>query len=264
MKAFKIYYAYFLQFLKTRLEYKKDFFVGIFANLIATLSGLLFIYLLMDGKVVPSLKGWSREEILFIYGYSMISMAFFSTVSRNLYGFGDRYVIQGQFDNILMRPLNSLCQVLFESFNLDVIGSFFLGVFLIVKSSHNLGLSFQIFDSFWIIFSGFCGGVIVLSVFVALASFSFHFEDRVGIMPPFYSLIHFSRYPLSIFSNVIQFILSFIVPFAFASFYPATHFFDKKGYEVFCYMTPVVALICASVAYAFWQFGVSKYSSTGN
>ena len=263
-RAFSVYFAYFKQFLLGRLAYKGDFFASIFANMTVTLSGLLFIVILLDGKVVPDLKGWNREEVLFIYGYSMISMAVFSTFSPNLYKFGDRYIIQGQFDRVLLRPLNSLSQVLFESFNLDVIGSFLIGVGLIIYSTAELGISFSLIDYSWLLVSGVSGGIILISVFVALSSFSFHFEDRMGIVPPFYSLITFSRYPLPIFNNVIQFILSWLVPFGFVAFYPATHFFEREGFEMFCYFTPAMALICLMLALFLWQFGVSRYSSTGN
>ena len=264
MKSLSIYIAYFVQFLKSRMAYKKDFFAGIFANLLTTFSGLLFVVLLIDGKIVPSLKGWRREEVLFIYGYSMVSMAFFSTFSINLYGFGKRYIIQGEFDRILLRLLDSMCQVLFESFNLDVIGSLSLGIILLVYTGLELDMTFSLIDYVWLIFSAFCGGIIVISVFIILTSFSFHFEDKVGIIPPFYSLINFSRYPLPIFNDIIQFILSWCVPFAFVSFYPATHFFERTGFEFLCYFTPMMSIVCFLMALFSWRFGVSKYSSTGN
>ncbi len=114
-KTIQIYGAYFAQFFKARLAYRFDFFMSIVANMLVTASGLVFVYFLMNGKTVPSLKGWSKDEVLFIYGYSMISMSLFSALAPNLYSFGDRYIIQGQFDRVLLRPLNSLCQVLVQS-----------------------------------------------------------------------------------------------------------------------------------------------------
>ncbi|RMG44418.1 MAG: ABC transporter permease, partial [Candidatus Dadabacteria bacterium] len=87
---------------------------------------------------------------------------------------------------------------------------------------------------------------------------------RIGIAPPFYNMIAFGRYPLPIFNDIIQFILRWIVPFAFVAFYPATHFLNRSGFETFCYATPVVAIVLVFLARLFWQLGVARYSSTGS
>lgn len=264
MKSAYIYLLYFGQFLKTLLVYRADFYASILAHALITVSGLLFIFFLIDGKTVPSLNGWSREEVLFIYGYSMMAMAIFSIFSRNLWSFGDRYIIQGEFDRVLLRPLNSLFQVLFESFNLESIGSFFVGIGVILYCQDKLALTFGVLDYAWLVVSAISGAIILLSVFVSVSSLSFHFEDRIGIAPPIWSLINFGRYPLPIFNEVIQFILRWIIPFAFVAFYPATHFLRRSGFEVFCYSTPLIALLCVLVTSALWRLGVARYSSTGS
>lgn len=247
-----------------RLAYKGDFFASIFSNMLVTIGGLLFVIFLLDGQTIQSLQGWSRSEVLFIYGYAMISMALFSTVAPNLYRFGDKYIIEGQFDRVLLRPLNSACQVLFESFNLESIGSLCIGVGTLLYASESLSITYSLIDILWLIVSSFSAAVILLSVFVLIASLSFHFEDRVGIAPPVYNLIAFGRYPLPVFNNVIQFILRWIVPFAFVAFYPATHFLKRQGFELFCYLTPFVAIVSASIAALAWTIGVRSYQSTGS
>ena len=264
MRSLTIYFAYFNQFLKTRLAYRGDFIASIFSNILVTIFGILFIIVLIDGQTVMDLEGWSRNEVLFIYGYSMVAMAIFSTLSPNLYQFGDRYIIQGEFDRVLLRPVNSLFQVLFESFNLESMGSLAVGLLVTFTTASSMGIHFGFIDYLWLLISAVSGGIILLSVFVTLASVSFHFEDRIGIAPPVYNIITFGRYPLPVFNEAIQFVLRWIIPFGFVAFYPATHFLSKTGFELFCYGTPVMALICVSVAGLAWHFGVSRYSSTGS
>lgn len=264
MNTLRIYGLYFAQFVKARLAYKWDFFGALVASFFSTLGGVVFVLLLIDGKEVPSLKDWNREEVLFIYGFSLLSTSLFGIFSPNLYRFGDRYIIEGQFDRVLLRPLNSLLQILFESFNLDSIGTFLLGITIIFYTGMQLGISFGIVDFAWLIVAVVSGAVILLSVFTILASASFHFEDRLGLVPPMYNLVMFSRYPLPIFNRLIQILLSVIIPFAFVSFFPAMHFFEERGFAGYCYLTPAVAMICAFFAWGVWNFGVSRYASTGN
>ncbi|MCC6953746.1 MAG: ABC-2 family transporter protein [Deltaproteobacteria bacterium] len=263
-RTLSIYGRYFLQFLKARLSYRGDFIASVLSSIVVSISGLLFVLFLVDGEQVKSLKGWSQAEVLFIYGYSFLATALFSTVAPNLYGFGDRYVIQGQFDRVLLRPLSTLPQVLFDSFNLESFGNFAVGSTVIIYASSQLGITFSFVDVLWLLVSAFSGAVILLSVFVTLASMSFLFEDKLGISAPFFNLLNFGRYPIPIFNRAIQVLLSFVVPFGFVAFYPATHFFGRAEYRLYCYATPFVALLTALVAAFAWRFGVSRYSSTGN
>lgn len=264
LRAITIYSLYFAQFLKSRLSYKGDFFASLAGNLGASLSGILFVWFLMDGSTVTDLRGWLRDEVLFVYGYSFIATGLFLLLAPNLFDFGNRYIIQGQFDRVLLRPLNPLSQVLFESFSLESLSNVVVGATVMTVAKNNLGIRFSIADYLWIVVSAVSGAVILLSVFVFLASLSFHFEDRMGISPPFYNLINFSRYPITIFNRVIQIILSVLVPFAFVAFYPATRFFTHQGFQVLCYLTPLVAAGTFCLALAGWKFGVSKYTSVGN
>lgn len=263
MKALRIYFHYFLIYIRGKASYKLDFLVGIISNLLVGGFGLLFVLVLMDGKIINSLGEWSKEEVLFIYGYSLLAFSFFNCVSQNLFRFGDRYIIGGQFDRVLLRPLSSIAQILFESFNLDSIGTFILGLVVLINSANNLEMSFSFIDYVWLIFSVLSGSIILVSVFISLASLSFHFEDKLGVGAPVYGLINFGRYPINIFNKTVQFVLSFIIPFAFVAFYPATHFFTKEGFEIYCYLTPVVAVVSFSIALYFWEIGTRKYTSTG-
>ena len=63
MNTLSIFFAYFVQFIKTRAVYKADFIISIIANTLAACSGLLYVFFLINGDSVTSIKGWRREEI---------------------------------------------------------------------------------------------------------------------------------------------------------------------------------------------------------
>ena len=161
---------YLRQFFLARLQYKWDFIASIFSSAISAAMGIVFLVVLLHGSEVDSLGTWSKGEVLFIYGYAGFATALFSILSPNLYQFGDRYIIQGQFDRVLLRPLSTLQQVLTETFNLDALGNLVVGVATLLVAKSQLGLSFSLVDYLWLIVSGISGAVILLSVFVILAS----------------------------------------------------------------------------------------------
>ncbi len=106
--------------------------------------------------------------------------------------------------------------------------------------------------------------MIYLSIFVLLTSVSFWFEDRIGVIPPVYNMIPFGRYPTSIYNTFLQFLLSWIIPFAFASFYPTTFFLNRREFLNKFYLVPVIALAFGILALVTWNRGVRNYNSTGS
>lgn len=257
-----LFWQYFGQYAKTRLAYKSDFLIACLTSVVATVAGYGFVLVLFTK--IPHLRGWSFEEILFVYGFSLIPMGIFNILSPNLYEFGDAYIVEGKFDRVLLRPVHSLYQVLFENFRLESLQEVAVGVAAITYCSHRLGIQWSLENV--VLFPALvaCGTVIYLSVFVVLSSVNFWFEDRIGLSPPIYNMIAFGRYPISIYNTFIQFLLSWIIPFAFASFYPTVRYLGRSEFMTEFYLVPAVAAATALLSLGCWNIGVRQYQSTGS
>src|SRR6184192_1479318 len=133
-----ILWHYLGQYAKTRLAYKADFLIASFTSILATIAGYGFVLVLFTR--IPHLQGWKFEEILFIYGFSLIPMGLFNIISLNLYEFGDAYIVEGKFDRVLLRPLHSLFQVLFENFRLESLQEIIIGMAAVGYCSVKLGI----------------------------------------------------------------------------------------------------------------------------
>jgi len=253
---------YFGQYAKTRMTYKSDFLVACLTSILATAAGYGFVLVLFTR--IPRLQGWRFEEILFIYGFSLLPMGFFNIVSLNLYEFGDTYIVEGKFDRVLLRPVHSLFQVLFENFRLESMQEIVIGVVAVAYCAARLKIRWTGVNLLLFPFFVLCGAVIYVCTFVIIASMSFWFEDRIGLSPPVYNMIPFGRYPITIYNVFIQFVLSWIVPFAFASFYPTVRFLGRTEFSTKFYLVPVVSIFLASLALFIWNRGVNHYKSTGS
>ena len=261
-RHFRLFALYFAQYVKVRLAYKADFFIAFFSSMAATVMGFGFILVLFTK--IPKLQDWSFYEILFLYGFSLIPLGFFNVVSWNLYEFGDIYIIQGRFDRILLRPIDTLFQVLFEKFRIESLQEVVTGLAVVSICVRHLNLAWSATESLLFAMAAICGALIYTSVFLILTAVSFWFEDRVGIVPPVFNMLTFGRYPLTIYNVFIQFMLSWIIPFGFASFYPSTHFLGRVSFAPFFRLVPVVAIGFSMMAYFVWNRGVRNYSSTGS
>jgi ABC-2 type transport system permease protein len=256
-----LFAQYFVQYTKVRLGYRLDFLISLLTTVVATAASAAVIVLIFSR--MPRVAGWSFYEILFLYGFSLLPMSLFNLLSINLYFFADAYIVQGKFDQVLLRPVSSLFQVLFEKFRLEAVGDTVLGVLLIAGCAARLGLHLGPADWLFIVFATLCGCALYTAIFLMLTSVSFWMEDRVGVIPPVYNMLAFGRYPLDIYGQVIRFLLSWVVPFGFASFYPTAHLLHKDVYRIYTWLLPVVTAVFLSAAIAIWNRGVRNYTSTG-
>jgi ABC-2 type transport system permease protein len=258
----ELFVEYLLQYAKVRISYRADFLISVATSLTATLFAMGFLVVLF--MKTPTLAGWRFEEVLFLYGFSLIPYGLFNVVSSNLYEFGNDYIIEGKFDRVLLRPVSSLFQVLFEAFRIESLPDMLIGLFAMHYAAVRIGLHWTFAKSALLAFWGVCGGVIYISVFLVLSTLSFWFEDRLGVHPPFWNLFAFGRYPLPIYSGFIQFMLTWIIPFGFASFYPSARLIGRVAFTPYAALIPVVAGLCLTISMAAWRLGTLHYESTGS
>jgi ABC-2 type transport system permease protein len=258
----RLFGLYFSQYAKARLEYRLDFFSSVFASFLGTLAS--FGFLLIVFSRVPAVKGWKFEEMVFLYGFSLVPLGIFNVLSWNLYMFPDRYLIEGRFDRVLVRPVSSVFQVLFEAFRLESLQETVTGLAAVIWAAHRLGMAWGPLDFVLFVIWALCGAVIYLAIFVGLSATSFWIEDRIGIVPPIFNLMQFGRYPLTIYDAWIRFALSFVIPFAFASFYPTVRFLRREEFLREFWAVPLVATATVALALFAWSSGVRRYHSTGS
>ncbi len=257
-----IYFSYFLQFVKMRLAYRVDFLIDTMAISFSILVQMAVLTTLFSK--VTALAGWSFHEVLFIYGFSLVPLGLFNLISVNLYRFSDQYIIQGKMDRVLLRPVGTLTQVLCEAFNISGINEILLGSGVMVYAGRELGLTPGVGQLLGLMVLAPGSALVYAGVFLAITSVTFWFEDRMGLAPPVYNMIRFSRYPITIFSMPVRMFLTFVLPFAWVAFYPATWFLGSPGFAKLALLTPLVGVIVFSGAVMIWRRGISRYASTGS
>lgn len=258
----RLLWAYFQQYVKVRLSYRADFVIALCTSLAATCFAFGFLIVLFTK--IPRLAGWRFEEMLFLYGFSLIPFGLFNVISLNIYDFGNHYIIEGKFDRVLLRPVSSLFQVVFEAFRVESLHEVATGLAAMAWAAHRMRLSWTALDALLVVLYGVCGALIYASVFLILTSISFWLEDRIGLAPPVWNLIAFGRYPLNIYSPLVQFMLSWIIPFGFASFYPTAQLLGRQEFRAYGMLVPVVAAGFFGLAVAVWRRGVRQYASVGS
>jgi ABC-2 type transport system permease protein len=262
MRTARIYLALFAQMLKVRLAYRGDFLADLFATALGGLASLFFALLFFVR--VSELAGWRRDEVLVVTGLVMMSYGLFATVSWNLFEFGDRYIIEGRFDRVLLRPISSWAQILCDQFRIPVLSETAVGLWVVTSAFDRLGVHLSAGEWWFVGLTVSCGAAIFIFVFSILASLSFHFEDRIGVAPPVFNLIPFGRWPQEVFPWFLRALLKWVIPFGFVAYYPATALLDRSRWTGYAILAPAVTAAFGVLAALCWKLGVRRYESTGS
>jgi ABC-2 type transport system permease protein len=266
LRILRLGWALFITVLKRRLAYRGDLLIQSLDELLRGVLAIILIKVYMSKA--PDLHGWQEAELLFILGFAMIPLALFHCFCGNLYGLADRYLLQGHFDRVLLRPYPSFLQVCFDRIAIEDLSGAVLGAgLMLVSAQRGAVVAMGPADVVLLLFLLLCSFLIVVAVFMAFAASSFWFEDRVGMVPPVYNLMEFGRWPVSIYNDAIRILVTAVIPFSFCAFYPASMFTaggQQAGTLPYALATPLVALVALGLASLMWRAGIRRYGSTGS
>lgn len=260
-------WALFVMVLKRRLQYRGDLLVQSCDELLRGVVGLVMLQVYVART--QEVGGWSSAELLFIFGFAMVPLSLFHCFCGNIYQLSGHYLIQGNFDRVLLRPMSSFLQICSDRISIEDLSGCLLGAAVMIYAMHSGAI-----DEISLLgLLAFCGLIlssflIVVSVFMLFAALSFWFEDRVGMVPPVYNLMEFGRWPVGIFHWGVQALITFLIPFSFTAFYPASLFVSGPESATpathIAWATPLVAVLALTIAVTVWRQGVKRYHSTGN
>ena len=166
-----LYKVFVAQFFKSIVQSKVDFLVGLAGFFLTQFTGIAFLYLVFEQ--IPVLEGWSLEQLIFIYGFAQIPRGLDHLFTDNIWILAWQYVVNGKFDQYMLRPMNLYLQIIFEKLQPDALGELLVGTILIVIS---LGRGIVIMDMthmLLFVVSIIAGSIIYTAIKLLFASFAF-------------------------------------------------------------------------------------------
>ena len=249
--------------IKRWMEYRIDFFIGITAIFLTNVVSIVFFWVIFQH--IPILNGWKFEQLLFLVGLSYLSFgiwhAFLTGASPHRL---ERYVVNGDFDRILLKPINPLLLLLMSDIDDDGFGDLIAGILILGYASNALSVVWTL-QSIILLISAVIGGVLIIfSITLLFSTATFWIVKSAMLSEILYPLMRFIDFPIDIYNPFIIFILTFVLPFGFINYYPAQLFLGKGVWMYTAYLTLIVGLIVFVIAYTAWKFGIKNYTSTGS
>lgn len=256
-----LYWLFFKNRIKILMEYRVNFLIGAVSTIFMQAAGLLTIWVIMEQ--IPDLAGWSLPEILLIYGLITLSKSINHMFADNLWTIGRDYVRTGTFDRFMVRPIDPLFHLLADRFCHDGIGNFLVGAVLVIIAASSLNVVWTPLTVGYLLLMVLSGGFIFIALNLMTAVSGFWLMDSVPVTRVVFEMHEFAKYPLTIYPRFIGVLLTALIPYGFASFFPATFLLGRESNPILAWGAPLVAAVLMVIALAVWRFGLRHYSSTG-
>lgn len=252
--------------LLTIAEYPSNILGWLLSNPIQFLLGFAAIRFAVEQ--FGEINGWNYGQLAFLYGISVIShalsMIFF--VQGWFMGF---YVIEGEFDRFLTRPMSVLYQFFFTNINVFGLTDLIPGILVFLYGCVKTDFPFTVTNVVGILVM-LTGAVLIRGgIYILLGSTSF-WTKSANDFGQFTQEIFdkTTMYPLSMYPESLQLILTFLIPIGWVSFYPTSEFlgiehsFSTGNMGV--WITLGVGIITMLITGFVFQTGLKQYESAGN
>ena len=257
---------YLWQQLKVEWAHRANLVVGLLGQLFFTALSLTFI-----GSFLPrgaAVNGWDFWQILFLVGLGDVTFGLNGIfVFRTFAGLNSLYILQGRLDQVLTQPTPALFTLILHNLNVVDLLIVLKGLAILVVAVAHLELGWSLGLAGKLLLIMAAGSITYGGILLSLASTGFWLKRKDSAVTALLSLNQLCQYPLALYPMALQFFLSFLLPVAFASFYPA-QWILKKGGEGGLSM-PLAAILaasilCAGLAGMIFHAGLKRYSGAGS
>jgi ABC-2 type transport system permease protein len=224
------------------------------------LAGLGFFWVIFHQT--RTLNGWSGIEALFLFGLVGMSLGLSELLFNHIW-MVPFYVVMGDLDRLITYPVHTLPFLLVSKPELHSFGNMLMGTAAVTVSlwmTHQPPHIWLSVPVWWL-----CGTLVYTATLVAGASLAFRIlgPNSFMLMIP-HNLLHATRYPISIYPVLFQWLLLVILPYGLCNYLPGSYVFGKAFGIGGALAAPLGAFLAMGLAHRCWLWGLKQYQSTGS
>lgn len=259
------YARLFRVFLRISFQDDAAYRAEFWANLVATFYslGTVAVAIWIFFSKTDSIAGWTLYEVVVLIGTFHVVAGVTRAVFAPNFQRTVEEVREGTLDFLLTKPGSSQFLSSFRRITLSAIFECIMGILIVIwgltQFDHGLGLYAIIAFPFAL----FCGLTILYSFWLFIITFVFWFVRFDNVTQIFWSLFEAGRYPLDIYPGWLRVLVTYIVPVAVITTYPAQGIAGR--------LTPIALLgyavgagLALYGASRFWRYGISHYTSASS
>jgi ABC-2 type transport system permease protein len=243
------------------LSYRSNFFFHLFESILelgTALAGLAVVF-----SHTSTLAGWRPDEIVALVGiYFLVSGAIRMVIQPSMERLIED-VHEGTLDFTLTKPEDAQLLVSIQRVEIWSITDIALGAGVLAVALVRLGANVGAGEAAAFAAALVAGGVIVYSFWLMLATLAFWFVRVENMLQIFSSMYEAGRWPVSVYPRWLRFMLTFLIPVAFATTVPAQALAGRLTWQTLAgaFVLEAALLVMSRL---FWRIGVRRYSSASS
>lgn len=251
--------------VRPQAQYRSNLFVGFIGGLTYQGIQVAFIALLLHS--FGMIGGWGFQEIGLLVGMRLASHALYVVPFGALLQTSE-LVRNGEFDLLLLKPVNQFVQIITRRFNIMTLGDAILGVTALVGFAILAPVDWTWWRVGYLLLAIIGGGLVEASIQVFIASVTF----RATVVTSLHYLADtvvttFGVYPLSIFGPAGLMALCFAFPLGFIAYLPAAALLNRAAElplpDALVWLSPAGGWVLLPLALALFHRMSRHYQSPG-
>lgn len=262
-KNLRIYFKLQLMQIRSTIEYAADFWIGIVGAMMLQASGLVFISALFSQ--IPEVAGWSVWNIVVLYGLTLIPTGLRELFCDGFWTLRAR-VNTGEFDRVLVRPVSPALQSATALVSIHGFGGVILGTTLLILGLSRSEVAIQWWTVPYLLLVILSGTVLVSGISMAINLTGFWEPSAQSALPTMLALtIDFAKFPITIYNGIIRTFVTFVIPYAFISYFPALVLLDRDSdWRWLGFLTPLAATWVVLATRFLWGKALNRYQGVGH
>ncbi|PCK86608.1 ABC transporter permease [Rhizobium sophoriradicis] len=210
--------------------------------------------------------GWRWQDMALLLGFHTLGYALGACFTFVQLRRMEEMVRDGEFDTLLIRPINTWAFLSFSGFNIEYGSHVILGVGLMAWALPKVAIDWGMLTILQLVASIFSAALLTGAVITLIGATALVVRRARYLFGIYFDFWELSRYPITIFAAPLQFLLLSGLPFAYMAYVPVAALIGKPVPYLGDAAAPVavaVGPIAALIAAAFWRFAIRRYQRAG-
>lgn len=261
-RYWRVWRAFAHSCLVREMSFRASFYMGVFRNMIWL--GLALINIEVLFSYTDAIVDWTKSEMLLLLGVTRLAQDVTDFAFRsNMERISD-YILLGEMDFIMLKPISSQFVATLRYVRWHRLPQALINVGLIGYALSSMAHTLSLWHV--LLFIGILGAglVMVYAVWLAISTLSFWLVRQApNVSELFDALYGAVQYPKTIFPDLLQFVVTYVVPLAFVAMFPAQALLGALDWRMALLAVPLAAL-SAFLSHRFWVFGTRSYTSASS
>ena len=259
--SIRLYAHYVSLNLRSAMQHKASFFLQIAGQLLTSMTTFVGVsFMFMRFKRVG---GYTYSDVLVCYSIVLLQFSLSDMFARGFDAFSS-LVRKGEFDRVLVRPRSTILQVLGARFEFTRIGRLIQAIIIFCYGMAASSLQWTPLRVLTLISMLLGGTLLFAGLYLVYAAFCFFTLEGLEFMNIFTDgAKEYGKYPADVYGEGMKKFTTFVVPYTLVQYYPLQLLIGRSDCWIYA-LYPLGTVLFLAASYAFWRFGVRRYTSSGS